>query len=148
MSGGQWMEPLRALYEQYIATVEHLEKNAKFGAGWFGLPGGPKNDGCHERFAQDVKALIGELAAAGPDPDQAREAVEYILRAPEEHKDDQTMYWMFQAVHSMLDPLTAYLDPADAEQLWRAYAKQYRRWERLPAQKAALAALDRARKKT
>lgn len=148
MSGDQFMQPLTALYETYIARVEQLERDAKPGAGWFGLPGGPKNDSCHGQFAGQVRELIGDLAAQGPTSAQARQALEYIFRAPEEHKNDQSLYWMFQAVHGMTEPLIACLDPDDARALFVSYAGQYRRWERLPAHKTALAALDRAQKRT
>ncbi len=141
------MGPLTALYEAYIAKVEQLERDAKPGAGWFGLPGGPKNDSCHGQFAGQAQALIEDLAAQGPTSAQARQALEYIFRAPEEHKNDQSLYWMFQAVHGMTEPLIACLDRADAQALFISYAGQYRRWERLPAQKKALTALDKARSK-
>lgn len=141
------MRPLRALYEAYIARVGQLERDKKPGAGWFGLPGGTKDDPCHGQFAADAGALFATMAAQGPDSTQARQALEYVFRAPEEHRDDQSLYWMLQAVHGMTEPLAACLAPADAQTLWEAYGRQYRRWERLPAHKMALAALDRARKK-
>lgn len=147
MSDEAWMGPLTALYGAYIAKVEQLERNAKPGAGWFGLPGGPKNDSCHGQFADQVRTLIGDLAAQGPTSAQARQALDYIFRAPEAHKDSQSLYWMLQAVHGMTEPLIACLDRADAQALFVAYAGQYRRWERLPAHRTALAALDRARNK-
>ena len=141
------MRPLYALYEAYIASSAQAVRQAKPGAGWFGLPGGPKSDPCHEKFGADAGTLFAAMAAQGPDSAQARQALEYIFRAPEEHEDDQSVYWMLQAVHGMTEPLAACLGPEDAQALWEAYGRQYRRWERLPAHKKALAALDRARKK-
>ena len=144
MSGGDFMEPLTALYEAYIAKAEQLARHAKPGAGWFGLPGGPKNDPCHEQFARDAEALFASMGARRPDSAQARQALEYIFRAPEENRNDQSLYWMMQAVHGFVGPLAACLSPEDARALREAYAGQYRRWERLPAHNKALAALEQA----
>ena len=144
MSGGDFMGPLTALYEAYIAKADQLAREAKPGAGWFGLPGGPKSDPCHEQFARDAQELFASMAAQRPASAQARQALEYIFRAPEENRNDQSLYWMMQAVHGYTPPLAACLSPEDARVLREAYAKQYRRWERLPAQKKALAALEQA----
>ena len=145
MSRQDFAGPLRALYEAYIAKAEQLERDRKPGQGIFGIPGGPKDDPCHEQFAADVQALLDDMVSQRPTSAQAREALAYIYRAPREHREPQTVYWMLQAVHGLTVPLAALLDRADAKALRDEYVKMYRRWERLPAMNQALAALDRRR---
>ena len=68
----------------------------------------------------------------------------YIYRAPSEHREPLTAYWMLQAVHGLTVPLIGFLDPSDARTLGEEYAGTYRRRDRFPAQKKALAALKKA----
>ncbi len=138
--------PVRELYEQYIARTEQLERDRKPGEGILGLGGGPKDDPCHERFAKELEELLNGILAEEPGSGEVRELLEYIYRAPQVHPQPLTAYWTLQAVHGMTAPLAARLDPADAQAVRDEYVKTYRRWERLPAQKKALEALDRARK--
>lgn len=141
-----WMADIRALYEAYIAKAEQLERDKKPGDGLFGLTSGPKDDPCHDRFAAQLEALFREMRARSPSSAEVREMLAYVYRMPLEHREPLTVYWMLQAVHGMTADLAELLTAQDAQVLRDAYVKDYRRWERLPAQKKALAALDRARK--
>ncbi len=141
------LTPVRALYEQYLAKTEQLERDRKLGEGLLGFGGGPKDDPCHERFAKDLEALLGQILAREPASGEVRELLEYIYRAPQVYPQPLTAYWTFQAVQGMTAPLAARLDPADAQAVRDEYVKTYKRWERLPAHKKALAALDEARRK-
>ncbi len=140
------LERVRALYEQYLATTERLERDRRPGDGLFGFGKSPKDDPCHDQFAVALEALLGEILAGEPDSGETREVLEYIYRAPQVYPEPQTAYWMFQAVHGLTVPLAARLTPADAQAVRDEYVKTYRRWERMPSHKRALAALDRARK--
>lgn len=137
-------DEIRALYGAYIAKAEQLERDKKPGEGLFGLSGGPKDHPCHEQFADDLKALLAQIAAQRPASAEVREMLSYIYAAPSEHKQPLTVYWMLQAVHGLTVDLAALLAPQDAKALYDAYQKAYRRWERLPAQTKALAALGKA----
>ena len=139
-----WPEQVRALWEAYIAETEQLERDKKPGAGIFGLTPGPKDDPCHDRFLFQAQALLGRMEEASPPSEEVRETLEYIYRAPLDHPSPLTAYWSLQAIHGATAPLAARLDPADAQALRDEYAKMYRRWERLPAMKEALSALDKA----
>lgn len=140
------MADIQALYEAYIAKAEQLERDKKPGDGLLGLTSGPKDDPCHEQFAADLEALLKEMRARRPSSEEIREALAYVYRMPLEHRQPLTVYWMLQAVHGMTVDLAELLAAQDAQALRDAYARDYRRWERLPAQRKALAALDRARK--
>lgn len=141
-----WTAEIQALYEAYIARAEQLEREKKPGDGLLGLTSGPKDDPCHEQFASDLEALLKEMRAREPSSAEIREALAYVYRMPLDHREPLTVYWMLQAVHGMTADLAECLTAQDAQALREAYVRDYRRWERLPAQKKALAALDRARK--
>ena len=143
MSG---IESVRALYEAYIAKTEQLERDRKPGDGLFGLGNDPGDDPCHDQFAAELEALLGPIHAREPSSGEAREILAYIYRAPMEHTEPKTAYWMLKAVHGMTVELAGRLTGPDAKALREAYVKDYPRWDRLPAQKQALAALDKARK--
>lgn len=140
------VDAVRALYEAYIGEAERLERNRKPGDGLMGLSAGPKDDPCHDRFADDLKRLLRDIRAQEPSSGEVREMLSYIYHAPLEHPQPLTVYWMLKAVHGLTVDLAGLLAPADAQCLRDAYVKDYRRWDRLPSQKQALCALDSARK--
>ena len=113
------------LYDAYIRKVKELEANRKITAGLFGITKGPKDDPCHDQFAEDLTAKINEFAASDPASEEIRSLLEYMYRIPLNYKDDSMIYYMFAAVHTL------------------KYSRNYPRWERLPAQKKVLKALNR-----
>ena len=139
-----WPEQVRSLWEAYIAETERLERDKKPGAGILGLTPGPKDDPCHDRFLAQAQELLRHMREAALPSDEVRQTLAYIYRAPLDHSEPLTAYWSLQAIHGATAPLAALLSPADAKALRDEYAKMYRRWERLPAMKDALAALDKA----
>ena len=139
-------DDVRALIEAYVAEAERLEREKKPGDGLMGLTPGPKDDPCHDRFAADLERLLGELASQRLSSGEVREALSLIYRAPLEHPQPLTAYWMLKAVHGMTCELAALLTREDAQRLREAYVRDYRPWDRLPSQKQALAALEKARK--
>lgn len=141
-----WITAIQTLYESYIARAEQLEREKKPGDGLLGMPGGPKDDPCHDQFAADLEQLLKNMLAQGPSSAEVKETLSYIYRAPLEHREPLTVYWMLQAVHGLTENLIVLLSPQDARSLRDVYVKDYRRWERLPVQKKALSALERAQK--
>lgn len=139
-------DDLRALYEAYIAKAEQLERDRKPGDGLFGFGKKTADDPCHEQFAADLEALLHAILAQAPSSDEVSRILAYIYRAPSEHPEPKTVYWMLRAVHGLTVELAGRLAPQDAKALRDTYAKEYPRRERFPAQKNVLAALDKARK--
>ena len=138
---------IRALYQEYLAGAERAERERKPGEGLFGLGKKPSDDPCHERFANALETALRDFAACGPDSPQVREVLSHIYRAPAEHREPVSAYWMLCAVHGFTPELIARLDEADAATLFASYAKDFPRWERLPVQRQVYAALKRAAKK-
>lgn len=133
-----------ALYDAYIQKVADLEKNRKITDGLLGITKGPKDDPCHDQFAEDLETKLKELAAAGPGPDDTRMFLEYVYTVPLRHKDNKMVYWMFTAAHMLALDLIGFLDQPGAQRLYEQYSHDYPRWERLPAQKKTLKALKEA----
>ena len=132
---------IRPLYEDYIGTVERLERDRKPGEGLLGLKGGPADHPCHEQFAADLAAAVRGFAARGPAPAEAAETLSYMFRVPLEHPEPRSAYWMLIAVQGLALELTEYLTPADAGLLAEEYGRAFPRRERLPVQKKVLSAL-------
>ena len=140
------LEELERLYGEYLIQAREAEANrGPFdGAFGFGKKGG--DDPCYDRFAQELEALLRSAAEEGVGPGELRAILEYIYRAPKEHREPPAVYWMLMAVHGLTPELAGRLSRADAQTLWSEYRAAYPRWERLPAQKKVLTALDAARK--
>ena len=130
-----------ALYDAYLQKVADLEKNRKITDGLLGITKGPKDDPCHDQFANDLEAKLKELEVSGADPEEICSLLEFLYTIPLRHKDNNMIYWMFTAVHVLALDLIRFLDWADAKKLYEQYSRNYPRWERLPAQKKTLKAL-------
>lgn len=142
----EYLDTVRQLYEAYLAKTEQLERDRKPGDGLFGMGSGPADDPCHDRFAEELEAVLGAMARDTLSSGQVRSVLEYIYRMPLENKENSLAYWMLLAVHNLTVELAQRLDAPDAEALWRDYRKKYPRWDRLPAQKRVLSVLDTGRK--
>ena len=141
---GEALARLQELYESYIAKVDFLEKNRKPGEGLLGLKGGPDEDPCHDRFADDLQEFYTEITMGKPASGTVRELMEYACTAPGQHREPRTAYWMLIAVQSLTQPLIRLLTPQDAGALAELYENNYRRFERLPSQKQLMKALKSA----
>ena len=137
------MNEITILYDAYIKTVEELERTKKPTAGLLGITKGPKDDPCHDRFADDLAEKLKMFSAKDPSSGEVRSLLEYMYEIPFQYRENHMIYWMFTAVHSLVldNDLISRLNRADAQKLYEQYSKDYPRWERLPAQKRTLKAL-------
>lgn len=140
------LSEIRALYREYLDEAERVERERKPGDGLFGLGKKPSDDPCHERFASALDAALRDFAALEPDSARVREVLSHIFRAPAEHREPVSAYWMLCAAHGFTLGLIDRLDAQDAAALLALYAKIFRRWERLPVQRQVYAALKRLAK--
>ena len=138
------LEELRQLYPDYLEQVRRAEQSRKPLEGYMGFGRRLGTESCHAAFAQDLEALLGEIAAQAPDSGEVRAILEYIYRAPQEHRKPLAVYWMLIAVHGPTVGLIERLDRKDVQELWTEYKKLYQRGDRLPVQKQVLAALKKA----
>lgn len=141
------LEEVRRVYEMYLGRMEELQRKRKPAEGLFGVGGGPAADPCQEEFPRQLEAVLKALERTEPASPEARQVLEYLYQAPLPYRQaDQTVYWMLTAVHGLSLDLISRLTPEDAGGLWEGYRQNYPRWERLPAQKKVLAALNARRK--
>ncbi len=123
-----------SLYDRYVQQVADLEKNRKLGEGLFGAKDGPKNHPCHEKFAEDLAALLQEHEKAAPGSAAVKEILRFIYAAPKKYPEPMSAYWMLIAVHGLTARLAETLEKEDAKALLTEYCQNYKRWERLPVQ--------------
>lgn len=141
------LNDIQRLYQDYIADVRRLERERRLGDGLLGMGRRSSDDPCHDRFVHDLEACLEEIAAEHLPAEQVWAVLAYIYQAPAENKKNQTVYWMLLAVHGLTLNLIGQITPAQAQELWEKYKTDYPRWEQLPVQKQAFAALNAARKK-
>ncbi len=137
------VDSMRALRERYLDKVTELERERKPGEGIFGMRGGPADDPCHDRYAEDLAALLGGFLAEEPDSSQVRLVLEELYAAPPKTGVPKSAYWMLIAVQGLCPELIEHLNAEDAKALEASYAAAFRRWERMPAQQKTLKALQR-----
>ena len=129
-----FLEGLRARCLAYREQVEELERSRKPGAGLLGLPGGVKDDPCHEVFAEDLSARLTEYAAAKPASADVSRVLRFLFREPLETSYPLSAGWMLMAVQGMARDLVPLLTPEDAAVLAAEYKKAYPRRMRFPTQ--------------
>jgi len=132
------LNAVKAVYQQYFEELAQAREKLTGFQFFFG--GGVGNDPCQERFAQALEGVMGELAASA-DGETARAVLEYVYRAPQEHRDDKSAYWMLMAVHGLTVPAVKALTPADAADLAAWYDKAYPKRKRFPTQNETVEAL-------
>lgn len=145
MANEELLEKLPALLQSYLAEIE--QQAAKRGPtdGLLGFGDALRNDGCHDRFAEALQALIEQMAAAPVSHTQAASALRILCEAPLQCPDNtpQTACarWMLEASQALALPLVPLLLPAEALQLFQRYRTVYPRSRQLPAEKKLAKAL-------
>lgn len=145
MANEELLEKLPALLRGYRAEVE--QQAAKRGPtdGLLGFGDALRNDGCHDRFAEALQALIEQMAATPVSHTQAASALRILCEAPLQCPDNtpQTACarWMLEASQALVLPLVPLLLPAEALQLFQWYRTVYPRSRQLPAEKKLAKAL-------
>ena len=133
-----WLSRLEALYNDYIGTVQELERNRKPGEGLFGMRSGPKDNPCHERFSEDAEKMLRDFRDTSPTSEDSAAMLRYILTIPESWQELTCAYWMLIAVQGFGIDLIEFLNPADAKALTELYNAYYPRRIRLPVQEKLL----------
>ena len=86
------LEELQSLYTGYLLKTEQLERDRKPADGLLGMGSGPAADSCHDRFAQELEALLRRMDALPSS--QLFQALSLIYTAPFAHRDNPSAYWM------------------------------------------------------
>ena len=145
-SGQRCVEAMRALQERYLETVRELERNRKPTDGLLGMKGGPADDPCHDRYAEELRALLEGFLVEDPTSSEIRLVLGELYAAPPKVGIPRSAFWMLIAVQGLCPELIGRLEPADAGALEREYSSAYKRWERMPIQQKILKALQKQAK--
>ena len=132
---------LRERIGEYLKKVETLEANRKPAEGIFGLKGGPKDDPCHDRFADDLGRLFADFSKQEPESSEVCAVLQELFLAADAHRDANSAFWMLLAVQGLGQELIGRLSASDAALLYDSLKKTYPRRERFPIQKQILAKL-------
>jgi hypothetical protein len=128
-------------YLDYHDYTKELFSKAKFADGLFGFGDDPRKDKGHTQFFDEVGQIVEALSQESLSPEEAAEAVQFILTAPSLAEDNKTMEWMLIAAQQHAIPLVPFLSPADAKTILVAFEKENPRRMRLPSQNQVAKAL-------
>jgi hypothetical protein len=135
------LSSLKNRYLDYQAYTKELFSKAKFTDGFFGFGDDPRKDKGHTQFFDEVGQIVEALSQESLSPEEAAEAVQFILNAPSLAEDNKTMEWMLIAAQQHAIPLVPFLSPTDARAILAAYEKENPRRMRLPSQNQVVKAL-------
>ena len=132
---------LEAVYQSYRKDLETAILKQRPADGLFGIGSSIERDPCHDRFDAQILALITQVSASDPSSDLARQLLQILLIHPDLAQWHVSAQWMLRAAerHALL--LIPSLNAQDAAELVKQYDSQYKRWDRLPAQKDVYKAL-------
>ena len=142
-TGNRYVAAMSSVCDQYLETVWELERNRKPAEGLLGMKGGPADNPCHDRFAEDMQALLRKFDSENPSSEDVRLVLEKLYAVPDRAGVPKTAYWMLIAVQGLCPELISRLKPVDADAIAKKYASNYRRWEGMPIQQKILAALQK-----
>ena len=133
---------LERVFTMYREDLDNYEKKSKPTDGLLGFGRSLKDDPCHDRLDERVEAIMKDLCASQPSPQEAARFAGLLLR------DDAGSWplaaqWMLRAIERHILPLVPFLSPGDAARFLKAYAARYRPWDRLPVQREVFRALKR-----
>ncbi len=134
---------LRSLIGDYLETAAELEAKRRPTDGLLGMRPGPADDPCHDRFAEQMDALLQDYAAQRPSSAEAAAVLRELFAAAPANRNAKSAYWMLIAVQGFGSGLIPFLDKAEAAGLLELYSAQYPRRERLPVQNRILKQLAR-----
>ena len=133
------------LLEDYLAAAWQQERNRK-PSELFGLKFGPSDDPLHDRFAQDMAALLSDFASEHPDSAALRTVLAKLLGAAKEYPEPKSAHWMLVAVQGLARDLIPGLSREDAAVLAGEFESAWPRRARLPVQDDVLKALKKTAK--
>ena len=134
------MEELLRLYREYLEQAALPQNQKRPFQGAYGLIGGTAPNSFHQQFVQQVEAALAQVPET-----ERREAVEYVLRQPLEHKDDPVVYYTLMAAQGATIPYLSQLPVDQAKALRGWFEQTFPRRERMPCQDKVLAALKKVK---
>lgn len=128
------LEELKEIFSQYETTAQQVWAKASPLAGMLGMSNDPRNHSCHEAFFGAVERWTAAFYSTNPTPEDAAQAVRFILEAAKEREGKNT-YWYLYAVHGNVRSLIPLLTEEDCRQLREYYDVSYPAIDRPPVQR-------------
>ena len=128
------LEQLKARYGRYCLEYAEVLRKKSPADGLFGFGNDPKKHPCHDSFYEDVAAWVREFAANDPTAPEAEAAVELILRAPAQHREEEVFWYMYAAQKHAAELITR-MGPEACADLAVWYNEAYPKLDRMPVQK-------------
>lgn len=128
------LQQLKERYERYQQEANDAASQASPWSGLWGFGNDPRKHACHDSFYRDVGVWAEEFLRSGPAAREAAEAVSWIVKAAQAHREEQTFGYLF-AVQGHARALIPLMDPVDCRELQLWYDSAYKKAERLPVQK-------------
>jgi len=138
------LDALQTCYRNYLDETKTLTQNKKLFDGVLGFGHDPRKAPCHEKFYQDVSAEVERLKGAQISADDAAEALRFMIRFPQENKDNQSAYYMMIAAHGPAAGLVPTLTKEAAAELAALYDHEFPKRSRLPVQEKLMIQLRKA----
>ena len=139
-------QQLKEIYEQYHQTLHRVIRELPRTAGLFGMGDDPRKHPCHMDFYQAVETWVEAFCKEEPDNGVVYEAVEQIITAAAQKREDPT-YWFLFAAQGLAKPMIARLNGQQCAQLRAFYDEHYPRLERMPVQKEVYKLLKKGAKR-
>ena len=133
------------LLEDYLNAAWQQERNRK-PSELFGLKFGPSDDPLHDRFAQDMAAVLSDFASEHPESTALRTVLAKLFSVAKENPDPKSAHWMLVAIQGLARDLIPGLSREDAAALAMDYESAWPRRARLPVQDDVLKALKKTAK--
>ena len=108
------------LLEDYLNAAWQQERNRK-PSELFGLKFGPSDDPLHDRFAQDMAAVLSDFASEHPDSTALRTVLAKLFSVAKENPDPKSAHWMLVAIQGLARDLIPGLSREDAAALVKDY---------------------------
>lgn len=139
------LEQLKACYAQYEREARQAVLNANPTDGLFGMGADPRKHPCHDQFYRAVEAWVAEFLKGEPSDWEIADAAEWIIRAADGHRDEET-YWYMYAAQIHAQPLIQRMPAHRSAELAEWYNSAYPAIDRMPVQKTVFKLLRKCGK--
>lgn len=136
------LQELREIYNTYADATEKVCKEAGLFAGAFGTGGDPRNDYCHVAFYEKVEKWCAEYVSSRPAPEDAVQAVRFIVEAAGLDREKPT-WWFCYAAQKHVLPLIPLLRESDAAEILESFRSLYPKVDWTPVQRQLMEVLIR-----
>ena len=117
------IDEISALYDNYLKTIEAVEKKDSNVQGLFRnmMGSGASSDSCNENFVTALREVIESFAASSPTSSETLDVVLAVHERSRSGEVSRTAGMMLEAVVGLLFPLVPYLDGRAAKEVLDKY---------------------------